>query len=83
MTEQAKTLRTSFNSHQYYKSSNCPTCPICTEERKPKDAFLSLLAEPARRTLGNNSITSLQQLSKFSEADILNFHGMGNHLFQN
>lgn len=72
-----KTLRTCENGHQYYKSSDCPTCPVCEEERKPKDNFLSLLAAPARRALENNNITTLQQLSKFSEKEILKFHGMG------
>ena len=77
MTTVKKTLRTCKNGHQYYKSSDCPTCPVCEEERKPKDNFLSLLAAPARRALENNNITTLQQLSKFSEKEILKFHGMG------
>jgi len=72
-----KTLRTCKNGHQYYKSSDCPTCPTCEEERKPKDRFLSLLAAPARRALQNKGITTLRQLSKFSEIEILEFHGMG------
>lgn len=70
-------LRTCPNGHQYYKSSDCPTCPVCEEERKPKDSFLSLLAAPARRALENNGITSLTQLSKLSEKEVLRFHGMG------
>lgn len=77
MSTQIKTLRTCPKGHQYYKSSDCPTCPVCEEERKPKDSFLSLLAAPARRALENNGITRLEQLSKFSEEDILKFHGMG------
>ncbi len=72
-----KTLRTCKNGHQYYKSSDCPACPICEEERKPKDGFLTLLAAPARRALENNGITTLKQLSKYSETEILRFHGMG------
>ncbi len=72
-----KTLKTCKDGHQYYKSSDCPTCPICEEIRKPKDSFLSLLVAPARRALENNGITTLEQLSKFSEPQILKFHGMG------
>jgi predicted RecB family nuclease len=72
-----KTLRTCKNGHQYYKSSDCPTCPVCEKERKPKDSFLSLLAAPARRALENNGITTLQELSAYSEDEILAFHGMG------
>ena len=77
MTTSKKTLRTCNNGHNYYKSSDCPTCPICEQERKPDNGFLSLLSAPARRALENNGITSLQQLSTFSEKEILQFHGMG------
>ena len=72
-----KTLRTCKNGHQYYKSSDCPTCPTCEEERKPKDSFLSLLVAPARRALENNNITTLKELAGYAEADILKLHGIG------
>ncbi len=75
--ETKKNLKTCKNGHQFFKSSDCPTCPICEEERKPKDNFLSLLAAPARRALENNGITTLEQLSKYSKKEVLNFHGMG------
>ncbi len=75
--EAKKTLKTCINGHQFYKSSDCPTCPICEEERKPTDDFLSLLGAPARRALENNGIATLEELSKFSEKEVLNFHGMG------
>lgn len=39
--------------------------------------FLSLLSAPARRALEHHGITSLQQLSQYSEKEILQFHGMG------
>ncbi|WP_377890216.1 RNA polymerase alpha subunit C-terminal domain-containing protein [Alkalihalobacillus sp. R86527] len=63
--------------HTYYKSSDCPTCPICENERKPDRGFLSVLSAPARRALENNGITSLQTLSTYSEKEVLTFHGMG------
>lgn len=72
-----KTLRTCANGHQYYKSSDCPTCPICEQQNKPADGFLSNLSAPARRALQNKGIITLQQLAQFSEADILKLHGMG------
>jgi len=75
--ETKKILKTCINGHEFYKSSDCPTCPICEEERKPKDNFLSLLVAPARRALENNGILTLEQLSEYSEKEILNFHGMG------
>lgn len=77
MTISKKSLRTCDEGHKYYKSSDCPICPICEQERKPANGFLSLLSAPARRALENNGITSLQQLSNFSEDEILQFHGMG------
>lgn len=70
-------LKTCEKGHQFYKSSDCPVCPVCEEERKPKDNFLSYLVGPARRALENNGITTLEQLSKYTEKEILSFHGMG------
>jgi predicted RecB family nuclease len=75
--EAKKILKTCKNGHQFYKNSDCPTCPMCEEARKLKDSFLSLLGAPARRALENNGIKTLEQLSKCSEKEILNFHGMG------
>ncbi|WP_428911752.1 RNA polymerase alpha subunit C-terminal domain-containing protein [Niallia sp. Krafla_26] len=77
MTTSKKTLRTCVEGHKYYKSSDCPTCPTCEQERKPENGFLSLLSAPARRALENNGIKSLEELSKYSEKEILQFHGMG------
>lgn len=77
MNQENKNNRICKNGHAYYKSSNCPTCPICEAERKPKVGFLSLLSAPARRALENNNISTLLQLSKYSEKEILNFHGLG------
>lgn len=77
MTTSPKNLRTCDKGHNYYKSTDCPTCPTCEQERKPDSGFLSLLSAPARRALENNGITSLDQLSTYSEKDVLKFHGMG------
>ncbi|MGG0586031.1 RNA polymerase alpha subunit C-terminal domain-containing protein [Priestia megaterium] len=77
MNIQKENLRICHKGHKYYKSSNCPTCPTCEQESKPDNGFLLMLSAPARRALENNGITSLQQLSKFGEKEILQFHGMG------
>jgi predicted RecB family nuclease len=63
------------NGHRYYKSSDCPVCPICEEETKPDDGFLSLIGAPARRALERAGIKTLDQLSKHSETDLLQLHG--------
>lgn len=77
MAKKNPTPKTCKKGHQFFKNSDCPTCPICESERKPKDGFLALLAAPARRALENNGIKTLEQLSKHSEKEILNFHGIG------
>ncbi|WP_430509657.1 RNA polymerase alpha subunit C-terminal domain-containing protein [Gottfriedia solisilvae] len=77
MATSEKNLRVCNKGHKYYKSSDCPTCPTCEQERKPENRFLSLLSAPARRALENNGITSLEKLSTYSEKEILKFHGMG------
>jgi len=71
------TLRICPNGHKYYKSSDCPTCPVCEEERKPDTGFLSLLAAPARRAMQNAGITNLKQLGSWTEAELLKLHGIG------
>jgi len=70
-------LRTCKNGHQYQKSTDCPTCPVCEEAKRPKDGFLALLSAPARRAMENAGITTLKQLSKYSQKDILALHGIG------
>jgi len=63
--------------HKYVKSSDCPVCPTCEENRKPDGGFLSLLVAPARRALENNGITTLEKLSTYRKEEILQFHGIG------
>ncbi|HEY5749399.1 MAG TPA: hypothetical protein VIU12_25200 [Chryseolinea sp.] len=77
MPPSKKNLRICEQGHTYYKSSDCPTCPVCEQERKPDSGFLALLAAPARRALENAGISTLQQLSSRSEREILMLHGMG------
>lgn len=72
-----KKLKYCNKGHEFYKTSDCPTCPICEALRKPKNGFLSLLAAPARRALENNKITSLKKLSAYSEEEIAALHGIG------
>ena len=69
--------RTCKAGHTYYKSSDCPTCPICEQERKPEIGFLSSLVAPARRALEREGITTLRQLSRRTEEEIQELHGIG------
>lgn len=76
MTEKAN-LRTCEKGHKYYKTSDCPTCPICNAENKPEFGFLSKLGSPARNALVHEGIDTLQKLSNYTEKEILNMHGIG------
>lgn len=42
-----------------------------------KHELFSLLSAPAGRALKNNGITTIKQLSKFSQKEILSLHGIG------
>jgi len=77
MKTTSKTLRTCENGHQYYKSSDCPACPICEKLQKTSVGFLSSLSNPARRALENQNIDTVKKLSRFTEAEILKLHGIG------
>ena len=46
-------------------------------ENKPDADFLSKLASPARNALKHQGITTLTELAKYSEREILKLHGMG------
>lgn len=71
------TLRVCAQGHRYYKSSDCPTCPVCEAARQPTAAFTLALSAPARRALENAGIKTLKQLAKYSEKEILALHGIG------
>jgi len=71
------TLRVCKQGHRYYKSSDCPTCPVCEQERKPASGFLSMVSAPARRALENAGIQTLDQLARLKETEIARLHGMG------
>lgn len=70
-------LKTCPNGHQFQKSGDCPTCPECEKDKKPKSGWMSKLSAPARRALENQGITELSVLAKYSESEILKLHGIG------
>lgn len=71
------TLKICSEGHRFYKSSDCPTCPVCDEARKPGVGLLSTVAAPARRALQRIGVDTVQKLSNHSEREILALHGMG------
>lgn len=70
-------LKTCRQGHQFFKNSDCPTCPICEEQKRPKEGFMAHIAAPARRALEHENIKSLAMLAQYSEASIRKLHGMG------
>jgi hypothetical protein len=66
--------------HRFQKSSDCPVCPKCWsgyyKKEKQRD-FPETLSAPALRALLHGDITSLAQLSHYTESEILALHGMG------
>lgn len=72
-----KTLRICKSGHKYYKSSDCPVCPICEVEKKFRAGFLQTFSAPARRALESIEVSDLEFLCKFTRKEIANLHGMG------
>ncbi|OJV52752.1 MAG: hypothetical protein BGO31_03045 [Bacteroidetes bacterium 43-16] len=73
----AKTLRICEKGHQFYKSSDCPNCPVCAQLNKPESGFLASLSSPARNALLHQGIDSIEKLATCTEKDILSLHGIG------
>lgn len=72
-----KTLRTCEKGHTYFKSSDCPTCPVCEKEKGRGSGFLSRLSNPARNALLHKGIDTVEKLSAYTEKEILKLHGIG------
>jgi uncharacterized protein YdhG (YjbR/CyaY superfamily) len=72
-----KVLKTCKNGHQFYKSTDCPTCPICEKANKSAAGVFAGLSAPAIRALENSGIKTIKQLTKLTEKEVLACHGMG------
>jgi hypothetical protein len=75
-----KIWKTCGRGHRYQKSSDCPICPICWSgyyRTKSQSDFPEHLSAPALRALLHAKITTLSQLTKYTEKEIANLHGMG------
>lgn len=63
--------------HIFFKSSDCPVCPVCEKKRKTVLGWMSALSAPAKRALENNGLTSLHKIAACTEKEILSLHGIG------
>lgn len=76
MTSSRKII-TCDQGHIFIKHSNCVTCPICETNNLPEGGFLSSLASVSRNVMLKKGILTLEQLSEFSENELLAIPGMG------
>jgi uncharacterized protein YdhG (YjbR/CyaY superfamily) len=74
---QKKKLHTCVNGHNFKKSSECRTCPICEEERKLANPFLEKFSAPARRALEKEGINTLEKLANYKPEQLLQLHEFG------
>ncbi len=72
-----RTLKICEKGHRFYKSSDCPSCPVCMELAKPSEGFLSRLSSPARNALIEADILTVERLAEYTQKEILALHGMG------
>jgi hypothetical protein len=74
MPQPNATQRTCPNGHKYWKSSDCPRCE---ELRLKGQHFIPRLSAPAKRALEGAGVTSIKDLSRRREAEVMKLHGMG------
>jgi len=75
-----KRLKICARGHRFYKSSDCPVCPICWKgyyRREAQSDFPEKIGAPALRALQNAKIKNLRTLARWSENDVADLHGMG------
>jgi biotin synthase-related radical SAM superfamily protein len=71
------TKRICANGHTYYKSSDCPVCPICENDKKPNSGLLARVSAPARRALVAAGISNEKDLRGFTIDELRKMHGIG------
>ncbi len=70
--------RVCAKGHQFFKSSDCPVCPICWPgQRKKLESDFPKLPAPALRALNYAGIKNMEELSFKTEAEVLEMHGLG------
>jgi uncharacterized protein YdhG (YjbR/CyaY superfamily) len=70
-------IKTCPKGHQFYKSSDCPSCPQCAALQTDADDCFRPLSAPARRALEQAGITHPEKLAGFTQKEILALHGIG------
>ncbi len=71
-------LKICSRGHEFYKTSDCPVCPKCWPGYQKKlQSDFPKLAAPALRALKNAQIERLSDLTRISELELSNLHGIG------
>lgn len=67
------------NGHKFEKTSNCPVCPECSasEMNNKYGEEFPFIGAPAFRALDSAGIKHLNDLTRFTEKDLLALHGFG------
>lgn len=67
------------NGHQFEKTSSCPVCPICSKEEMSQKfgEHFPKLGAPAYRALAGIGVKSLDDVTRYSEEELLALHGFG------
>lgn len=68
--------------HTYTKSTDCPTCPVCENAKKPQIGWQAKLSAPANRALEREGITTLAQIAQYSRKEMGKWHGIGPKVLQ-
>jgi hypothetical protein len=80
MKKPVTALRKCSRGHEYEKSKDLPVCPICWSgyyRRKSGSDLPESLSAPALRALLDIDVKTLAQLSKMTEKEVAELHGMG------
>lgn len=72
-----KNKRVCKNGHTFYKTSDCPVCPQCEQEKIIAKPFFVEISAPARRALEAAGITTAKKLATLTKKTVLGFHGLG------
>ncbi len=68
--------RTCPAGHTFEKTSACPVCPHC-EQARLAGSPLPRIGAPATRALERAGVTRLDQLTRWTRAQLLATHGVG------
>lgn len=80
MQKRKTKVKVCSRGHKFYKSSDCPVCPVCWKgyyRKRKQSNFPKKLSAPALRALNNAKIYNLKQLTAYTQQELLQLHGMG------